>query len=79
MLAVVNNDIALPASATVEEFASMYHSVLEKRVRQIRLNANTGARGKVPEGFSYKSLKDGYHDYIVEDDDSEEKREKKKA
>eukprot|EP00980_Cylindrotheca_fusiformis_P024318 scaffold11728_cov71-Cylindrotheca_fusiformis.AAC.1 len=88
MLAVANNNVALPTSATTEQFAEMYHSTLEKRVRQIRLNSNTGARvkfiadlkqGKVPEGFSYKTLKDGYRDYIIEDDDSEETQEKKKA
>eukprot|EP00980_Cylindrotheca_fusiformis_P020620 scaffold7685_cov65-Cylindrotheca_fusiformis.AAC.1 len=115
MLAVANNNIALPASATVGEFAAMFHRTLEKRVRQIRLNSNTGARvkfigtfvfssklfvatkanlllkltiavqiadlkqGKVPEGFSYKTLRNGYRDYIIKDNDSEEKKEKKKV
>eukprot|EP00980_Cylindrotheca_fusiformis_P024961 scaffold12788_cov76-Cylindrotheca_fusiformis.AAC.1 len=46
MLAVANNDIVLPTHATVEQFAAMYHSTLDKRVRQIRLNSNTGARVK---------------------------------
>eukprot|EP00980_Cylindrotheca_fusiformis_P012475 scaffold3068_cov133-Cylindrotheca_fusiformis.AAC.1 len=80
MLAVANNDVALPMSATVEQFAA--------KVRQIRLNSNTGARvkfiadlkqGKVPEGFSYETLKDGYRNYKIDEYDSEEKREKKKA
>eukprot|EP00980_Cylindrotheca_fusiformis_P006717 scaffold1399_cov109-Cylindrotheca_fusiformis.AAC.1 len=46
MLAVAKNDIVLPAQATVEQFAEMYHNILDKRVRQIRLNSNTGARVK---------------------------------
>eukprot|EP00980_Cylindrotheca_fusiformis_P015949 scaffold4672_cov58-Cylindrotheca_fusiformis.AAC.2 len=88
MLAVAKNDIVLPAPATVEQFAAMYHNTLDKRVRQIRLNSNTGARvkfiadlkqGKVPDGFSYNALRKGYRDYIIDDDDSEEKRERKKA
>eukprot|EP00980_Cylindrotheca_fusiformis_P014930 scaffold4078_cov72-Cylindrotheca_fusiformis.AAC.1 len=89
MLAVANNDVALPLSATAEQFAEIYHKSLKKRVRQIRLNSNTRARakfiadlkeGKVPKGFSYKTLKDGYRNYIIEDkNDSEEKQEKQKA
>eukprot|EP00980_Cylindrotheca_fusiformis_P000894 scaffold237_cov201-Cylindrotheca_fusiformis.AAC.1 len=88
MLAVANNDVALPSSATAEQFAEIYHESLKKRVRHIRLNSNTRARAKyiadlkedkVPKGFSYKTLIDGYRDYIVEDNDSEEKKKKKKA
>eukprot|EP00980_Cylindrotheca_fusiformis_P021286 scaffold8194_cov118-Cylindrotheca_fusiformis.AAC.17 len=96
MLAVANNDVALPSSATAEQFAEIYqHESLKKCVRHIRLNSNTRARAKyigkiffccadlkedkVPKGFSYKTLIDGYRDYIVEDNDSEEKKKKKKA
>eukprot|EP00980_Cylindrotheca_fusiformis_P010244 scaffold2276_cov82-Cylindrotheca_fusiformis.AAC.5 len=55
MLAVANNNVALPTSATAEQFAEMYHSTLEKRVRQIRLNSNTGARVKFIGKFFFSS------------------------
>eukprot|EP00980_Cylindrotheca_fusiformis_P009854 scaffold2183_cov131-Cylindrotheca_fusiformis.AAC.3 len=72
ILAVANNDVALSTSATVEQFAEMYHNTLEKRVRQIRLNSNTGARVKFIGKFSSRN-------YSLQQVDSEKQLPFKKA
>eukprot|EP00980_Cylindrotheca_fusiformis_P026004 scaffold15143_cov70-Cylindrotheca_fusiformis.AAC.1 len=47
--------------------------------RKKKTNKADLKQGKVPEGFSYKTLRNGYRDYIIKDNDSEEKKEKKKT
>eukprot|EP00980_Cylindrotheca_fusiformis_P007872 scaffold1676_cov71-Cylindrotheca_fusiformis.AAC.1 len=56
--------------------ATLHHM---KSNKQLPFKIADLKQGKVPEGFSYKTLKDGYRDYIIEDDDLEETQEKKKA